>query len=64
MQVEDEKDQRKIIQPLSLEILALKWAITEKLHDYLYGAKFMVLTDNNPLKYALSKAMLDARGHR
>ena len=23
-----------------LEFLTLKWAITEKLHDYLYGAKF------------------------
>lgn len=47
-----------------LEFLALKWAITEKLHDYLYGAKFTVLTDNNPLTYALSKAKLDATGHR
>ncbi|XP_053380214.1 uncharacterized protein LOC128548783 [Mercenaria mercenaria] len=34
-----------------LEFLALKWAITEKFHDYLYGAKFEVLTDNNPLTY-------------
>ena len=47
-----------------LEFLALKWAITEKLHDYLYGAKFTVVTDNNPLTYALSKAKLDATGHR
>ena len=39
-----------------LEFLALKWAITEKLHDYLYGTKFTVVTDNNPLTYALSKA--------
>ena len=46
-----------------LEFLALKWAITEKLHDYLYGAKFTVVTDNNPLTYALSKAKLDATGH-
>ena len=47
-----------------LEFLALKWAITEKLHDYLYGANFTVVTDNNPLTYALSKAKLDATGHR
>ncbi|MCG8048820.1 MAG: DDE-type integrase/transposase/recombinase, partial [Candidatus Thiodiazotropha taylori] len=47
-----------------LEFLALKWAITEKLHDYLYGAKFTVVTDNNPLTYVLSKAKLDATGHR
>lgn len=47
-----------------LEFLALKWAITEKLHDYLYGAKFTVITDNNPLTYVLTKAKLDATGHR
>ena len=47
-----------------LEFLALKWAITEKLHDYLYGNNFTVVTDNNPLTYALSKAKLDATGHR
>ena len=39
-----------------LEFLALKWAVSEKLHDYLYGTKFTVVTDNNPLTYALSKA--------
>ena len=32
-----------------LEFLALKWAVTEKYHDYLYGNTFIVLTDNNPL---------------
>ena len=47
-----------------LEFLALKWAVSEKLHDYLYGTKFTVVTDNNPLTYALSKAKLDATGHR
>ena len=43
-----------------LEFLALKWSVTDKLHDYLYGAKFTVVTDNNPLTYVLSKAKLDA----
>ena len=48
-----------------LEFLALKWAITEKFHDYLYGApQFLVLTDNNPLTYVMTTAKLDATGHR
>ena len=34
-----------------LELLVLKWAICEKLKDYLIGSKFTVLTDNNPLTY-------------
>lgn len=28
-----------------LEFLALKWAITEKFQDYLYGKKFTLITD-------------------
>lgn len=47
-----------------LEFLALKWAVTNKLHDYLYGVKFEVHTDNNPLTYVLTTAKLDAAGHR
>ena len=47
-----------------LEFLALKWAITDKFHDYLYGKPFEVLTDNNPLTYVLCKAKLDATSHR
>jgi dUTPase len=47
-----------------LEFLALKWAITSKFHDYLYGNKFVVFTDNNPMTYVLEKAKLDATGHR
>ena len=47
-----------------LEFLALKWAVTEKYHDYLYGNTFIVLTDNNPLTYALTSAKLDDTGHR
>ena len=30
-----------------LEFLALKWAITDRFHEYLYGATFDVFTDNN-----------------
>ena len=47
-----------------LEFLALKWSITEKFHDYLFGHKFTVFTDNNPLTYVLTSARLDATGHR
>lgn len=47
-----------------LEFLALKWAVTKKFSDYLYGNAFVVLTDNNPLTYVLQKAQLDATGHR
>ena len=34
-----------------LELLALKWAVTEKFRDYLLGLWFQVYTDNNPLTY-------------
>jgi transposase InsO family protein len=47
-----------------LEFLALKWAVTDKFHDYLYGATFTVKTDNNPLTYILSSAKLDATTQR
>ena len=46
-----------------LEFLALKWAITDKFHEYLYGSQFQVYTDNNPLTYVLTMAKLDATGH-
>lgn len=47
-----------------LEFLALKWAVVDRLHDYLYGVAFEVRTDNNPLTYILKSAKLDATGHR
>ena len=48
-----------------LEFLALKWAVCEKFHEYLYGSNlFEVYTDNNPLTYVLSSAKLDACGQR
>ena len=46
------------------KFLALKWAVCDKFHDYLYGNKFTVMTDNNPLTYVLTTAKLDATGHR
>lgn len=43
-----------------LEFLALKCAVVDKLHDILYGTKFEVRTDNNPLTYVLTSAQPDA----
>ena len=47
-----------------LEFLALKWALTDQFHEYLYGNSFEVYTDNNPLTYVLTTAKLDACGQR
>ena len=47
-----------------LEFLCLKWALSDKFHDYLYGNDFVVRTDNNPLTYVNKKAKLDATSHR
>ena len=48
-----------------LEFLCLKWAITDKFHDYLYGGNlFDVYTDNNPLTYVLTIVKLDVCSHR
>ena len=44
--------------------MALKWAITDRFHEYLYGGTFDVYTDNNPLTYILTTAKLDAIGQR
>ena len=42
-----------------LELLALKWAVTEQFKHYLVGGHFIVLTDNNPLAH-LNSAKLGA----
>ena len=47
-----------------LEFLALKWAVTAKFGDYLYGTDFTVVTDSNPLTYILTSAKLDATSYR
>ena len=47
-----------------LEFLALKWSVTERFHEYLYGGEFEVYTDNNPLTYILTTARLDMTGQR
>lgn len=43
-----------------LEFFALKWAVTDKFHEYLYGNRFTVRTENNPLTYGATTAKLDA----
>ena len=45
-----------------LEFLALKWAVTDRSHEYLYYGKFNVYTENNPLTYILTTTKLDATG--
>ena len=47
-----------------LEFLALKWSVTQRFHEYLYGGTFEVYTDNNPLTYVLTSVKLDAMGQR
>ena len=47
-----------------LEFLALKWAVTAKFSDYLYGTDFTAVTDSNPLTYILTSAKLDATSYR
>lgn len=46
-----------------LELLGLKWAITEKFKDYLWGAEVEIFTDNNPLVH-LDTANLGATEQR
>ena len=43
-----------------LELLALKWAVTEEFCEYLISSTFTVLTDNNSLTYLQSKSKLKA----
>ena len=41
-----------------LELLSLKWAVTEKFRDYLQGSKFTVYTDNNALAYVQTSKLV------
>ena len=46
-----------------LELLVLKWAVTEHFKEYLPYQSFMVWTHINPLMYIMSMPNLDAMGH-
>ena len=46
-----------------LEFLALKWSVTERLHEYLYSGHFEVYTDNL-LTCILTTAKFDVTGQR
>ena len=47
-----------------LELLALKWAVTDQFKEYLQYRPFTVRTDNNPLTYVMTTPNLDAIGHQ
>ena len=48
-----------------LELLALKWDVTEQFREFLYYApSFTVFTDNNPLTYINTTAKLNATAQR
>lgn len=49
---------------MRLEMVALVWAVGEKFKDYLEGNQFVVLTDNNPLTYFMTKGKLTATEQR
>ena len=40
-----------------LELLALKWAVTEKCRNYLLGSRFHVYMDNNLLAYVMESKL-------
>ena len=47
-----------------LELLALKWALTEQFREYLQYQPFLVCTHINPLTYIMTTPNLDAVRHR
>ena len=46
------------------EFLALMWSVTDKFHDYLYGRRFHILTDNDPLAHIITAPKLNPTDHR
>ena len=47
-----------------LELLALKWVVTEHFKEYLPYQPFLVKNDNNPLTYIMMTPNLNATGHQ
>ena len=59
------KPSEKNYSPYKLEFLAMYWAITNKFSYYLAdNQKFTLTMDHNPLTNVLTKAKVDATGHR
>lgn len=48
---------------MKLDVLSLKWGVTDKFRGYLLGSKFTIITDNNPLCH-LNTAKLGALEQR
>ena len=42
---------------VKLELLVLKWVVTEKFRDYLLGSQFQVYMDNNLLTYIMESKL-------
>lgn len=61
---QDLSSTEKLYPAQKLEFLGLKWTVSEKFPDYMYGAKFLVRTENNPLTYIKTPARLDAIGQQ
>ena len=47
-----------------LEVIALKWAVTDSFQGYLYCNSFVLYSDNNLLTYILTTIKLDTTGQR
>ena len=52
--VKESEKSMKNYSSTKLEMLAVMWAVTKKFRDYLYGNRFTLLTDNNPLSHMMS----------
>lgn len=37
----------------------MKWALTDKFHDYLYAQSFIIYKNNNPITYVFTFAKLN-----
>ena len=46
---------KRIVMLINWKFLALKWSVTERFHEYLYGGEFKVYMDNNLLTYIWTK---------
>ena len=64
MQAEASSHQRGIIPAHKLGVLVIEMGHHRKVSWLSYGAKFILVMDNNPLTYVFTTAKLDATGQR